>query len=71
MLFVVQCCVSLARVIKPGRQIAVVAADVFCLRDGAEIHTATALASIAMLDDAKGAKHSDQKHNDAKQKSPA
>lgn len=65
-----------ARVIKPGRQIAVVAADVFCLRDGAEIHTATALASIAMLDDAKGAKHSDQKHsdqkhNDAKQKSPA
>jgi uncharacterized protein (TIGR00369 family) len=40
-----------ARVIKPGRQVAVVAADVFCLIDGVEKHTATALASIAMLDD--------------------
>lgn len=40
-----------ARVIKPGRQVAVVAADVFCLIDGAEKHTATALASIAMLDE--------------------
>ena len=40
-----------ARVIKPGRQIAVVAADVFCLIDGIEKHTATALASIAMLDE--------------------
>ena len=40
-----------ARVIKPGRQVAVVAADVFCLVDGVEKHTATALASIAMLDD--------------------
>ena len=38
-----------ARVIKPGRQVAVVAADVFCLMDGLEKHTATALASIAML----------------------
>src|SRR5712664_3064888 len=38
-----------ARVIKPGRQVAVVAADVFCLIDGVEKHTATALASIAML----------------------
>lgn len=38
-----------ARVIKPGRQIAVVAADVFCVTDGTEKHTATALASIAML----------------------
>jgi uncharacterized protein (TIGR00369 family) len=38
-----------ARVIKPGRQVAVVAADVFCIVDGAERHTATALASIAML----------------------
>ena len=37
-----------ARVIKPGRQVAVVAADVFCLMDGVEKHTATALASIAM-----------------------
>jgi uncharacterized protein (TIGR00369 family) len=39
-----------ARVIKPGRQVAVVAADVFCVIDGEEKHTATALASIAMLD---------------------
>src|SRR5262249_55601007 len=38
-----------ARVVKPGRQVAVVAADVFCLTDGVEKHTATALASIAML----------------------
>jgi uncharacterized protein (TIGR00369 family) len=40
-----------ARVIKPGRQVAVVAADVFCVTDGIEKHTATALASIAMLND--------------------
>lgn len=40
-----------ARVIKPGRQVAVVAADVFCVIGGVEKHTATALASIAMLDD--------------------
>ena len=40
-----------ARVIKPGRQVAVVAADVFCVIDGVEKHTATALASIAMLDE--------------------
>ncbi|MGL5166458.1 MAG: PaaI family thioesterase [Afipia sp.] len=39
-----------ARVVKPGRQVSVVAADVFCLIDGAEKHTATALASIAMLE---------------------
>ena len=38
-----------ARVIKPGRQVSVVAADVFCLTAGVEKHTATALASIAML----------------------
>jgi acyl-coenzyme A thioesterase PaaI-like protein len=38
-----------ARVIKPGHQVAVVAADVFCVIDGIEKHTATALASIAML----------------------
>src|SRR6478609_6579307 len=38
-----------ARVIKPGRQVSVVAADVFCVTDGVEKHTATALASIAML----------------------
>jgi uncharacterized protein (TIGR00369 family) len=41
-----------ARVIKPGRQVAVVAADVFCVIDGAEKHTAIALASIAMLESA-------------------
>jgi uncharacterized protein (TIGR00369 family) len=41
-----------ARVIKPGRQTAVVAADVFCVIDGVEKHTATALASIAMLENA-------------------
>ncbi len=40
-----------ARVIKSGRQVAVVAADVFCLTGGVEKHTATALASIAMLDE--------------------
>jgi uncharacterized protein (TIGR00369 family) len=39
-----------ARVVKPGRQVSVVAADVFCIIDGAEKHTATALASIAMLE---------------------
>jgi uncharacterized protein (TIGR00369 family) len=38
-----------ARVVKPGRQVSVVAADVFCVSDGLEKHTATALASIAML----------------------
>ena len=41
-----------ARVIKPGQQVAVVAADVFCVIDGIEKHTATALASIAMLEKA-------------------
>jgi uncharacterized protein (TIGR00369 family) len=45
-----------ARVIKPGRQVAVVAADVFCLKDGVEKHTATALASIAMLEERIAAK---------------
>jgi uncharacterized protein (TIGR00369 family) len=45
-----------ARVIKPGRQVAVVAADVFCVIDGKEKHTATALASIAMLDDTHAAR---------------
>ena len=44
-----------ARVIKPGRQVSVVAADVFCLTDGIEKHTATALASIAMLAEDVGA----------------
>src|SRR5882757_951338 len=45
-----------ARVIKPGRQVAVVAADVFCVTDGIEKHTATALASIAMLDETAAAR---------------
>src|SRR5689334_23984325 len=45
-----------ARVIKPGRQVAVVAADVFCVTDGIEKHTATALASIAMLDERAAAR---------------
>jgi len=45
-----------ARVIKPGRQVAVVAADVFCVTDGVEKHTATALASIAMLEDKMAAR---------------
>lgn len=45
-----------ARVIKPGRQVAVVAADVFCITDGVEKHTATALASIAMRDDKAAAR---------------
>ncbi|MCF2523341.1 PaaI family thioesterase [Bradyrhizobium sp. G127] len=41
-----------ARVVKPGRQLSVVTADVFCVIDGVEKHTATALASIAMIDQA-------------------
>jgi uncharacterized protein (TIGR00369 family) len=45
-----------ARVIKPGRQVAVVAADVFCVIDGVEKHAATALASIAMLDEEAAAR---------------
>ena len=45
-----------ARVIKPGRQVAVVAADVYCVIDGVEKHTATALASIAMLDEKAAAR---------------
>jgi hypothetical protein len=38
-------------VIKPGRQVAAVAADVFCVMDGIEKHTATALASGAMFEE--------------------
>ncbi len=45
-----------ARVVKPGRQVSVVAADVFCIIDGAQKHTATALASIAMIDQAMAPK---------------
>lgn len=40
-----------AQVIKAGRQLSVVAADVFCISDGMEKRTATALATIAMLSD--------------------
>jgi hypothetical protein len=43
-------------VIKSGRQVSVVAADVFCVSDGVEKHTATALASIAMLSEDVAAK---------------
>lgn len=39
-----------ARVVKPGRQLSIVSADVFCIIDGVEKHTATALASIAMIE---------------------
>ncbi|MGY4436653.1 hypothetical protein ACVWWO_009130 [Bradyrhizobium sp. F1.13.1] len=35
--------------IKPGRQVSAVVADVFCVSDGVEKQPATALASIAML----------------------
>ena len=45
-----------ARVIKPGRQFTVVAADVYCVTDGDEKHTATALASISMLDEKAAAR---------------
>ena len=45
-----------ARVIKPGRQVAVVAADVYCVTNGVEKHTATALASISMLDEKAAAR---------------
>ena len=39
-----------------GVVLAVVAADVFCVTNGVEKHTATALASIAMLDDKAAAR---------------
>ncbi len=42
--------------INPGRQVAVVAAEMFCITDRVEKHTATALASIAMLDASAAAK---------------
>jgi acyl-coenzyme A thioesterase PaaI-like protein len=45
-----------ARVIKPGRQVSVVAADAFCVTDGIEKQPATALASIAMLSEDVAAK---------------
>lgn len=40
-----------AQVIKAGRQLSIVAADVFCGSKGPEKRTATALATIAMLSD--------------------
>lgn len=39
-----------ARVVKPGNTLVVVAADVFAVTGGQEKHTATALATIAVLD---------------------
>lgn len=39
-----------ARVVKPGKTLSVVAADVFIVKDGAEKQTATALATIAFVD---------------------
>jgi hypothetical protein len=42
-------------VIRPGRQVAVVAADVFSVTGGIEKHAATALASIAMLTEPRAA----------------
>lgn len=38
-----------AQVLKAGRRLSVVAADVFCTSNGIETRTATALATIAML----------------------
>jgi len=46
-----------------GRQVAVVAADVFCITNGIEKHTATALASIAMLDEKAAAKMAGAKNS--------
>jgi uncharacterized protein (TIGR00369 family) len=39
-----------AKVIKPGRTLVVVSADVYCVNNGTEKHTATALATIALVD---------------------
>lgn len=39
-----------ARVVKAGRLMSVVAADVVCSTDGRETHTATALATVAVVD---------------------
>src|ERR1700760_3433314 len=55
-----------ARVIKPGRQVAVVAADVFCVTDGVEKHTATALALLQERIPVQ-----DQTQDHMKEKSPA
>lgn len=38
-----------ARVVKAGRLMSVVAADVVCIEDGREVQTATALATVAVL----------------------
>jgi len=42
-----------ARVIKPGNNMTVVAADVFSIADGREKQTAAALATIAVVESAK------------------
>ena len=39
-----------ARVVRAGRLMSVVAADVVCVTDGQEMHTATALATVAVTD---------------------
>ncbi len=39
-----------AKVVKPGRTLVVVSADVYCVNDGKERHTATALATIALIE---------------------
>jgi uncharacterized protein (TIGR00369 family) len=44
-----------ARVVRAGRQLSVVAADVVCFSGGSEKPTATALATIAMLPDVPSA----------------
>lgn len=42
-----------ARVVRPGNRLTVVAADVFSMTDGREKHTATALATVAVVEAAK------------------
>jgi len=42
-----------ARVVKGGRNVSVVAADVFSIAAGRETHSATALASVSILDAAR------------------
>jgi uncharacterized protein (TIGR00369 family) len=39
-----------AKVVKPGRTLVVVSADVYCVIDGKEKHTATALSTIALIE---------------------
>lgn len=41
-----------AKVVKAGRSLSIVAADVFCITNGTEKHTATALATISIIEGA-------------------